>query len=177
MTEQPRNKNQIEQSKSEELVPEDSPMRRIYETLCGHFGHGEMEFVKSSILPNGTVQEFIGLMYLAKANGVNPLKKECYLSIFMPKSGWNKGKRLPVFMVGIDGFRARSAGYGVVGIRTCAVCEHDEFEWDHLAGKPIRHISAKTNRGKVVSGWGILELKGKKPLVIYKKGRGIYKDW
>lgn len=123
----------------------------LYEKLCTVYGREEVGMMKSHLADDFSDAEFVQALYLAKANGVNPLKKQCFFYIATSR---RDGKRTVVFMVGIDGFRARAKDAKIPLLEAHAVCENDDFEWDQIKGVPSIHRCKATGRGKVVAGWG-----------------------
>lgn len=145
----------------------------LYRKLCKHYGEEEVGMVKSLMAPNFSDMEFVQALYMAKINGVNPLKKQCYF--YMAKNR-ETGERTLVFVVAIDAFRARAMKRGLLEMKARAVCEGDQYEWNADEGRPNRHVYGLQKRGKVLRGWGRIKVKGMETAIALEKDADEWLD-
>jgi hypothetical protein len=168
MNEQPKQKGgtALAERPSGESIIQQVGVEGVYQKMCKAFGTEEVGLAKLTCAPTMSDKDFIHGMWLAHQNGVNPLKRECFFYMANSKHG---GKTL-VFMVAIPAFRARAKKSGMTVIQARAVCDGDDFEWDHVKGQPLRHVSPKKDRGRVVSGWGRIKT------AVMEEPTAIFKD-
>lgn len=154
---------QLEKSENASIIEAGSS--GLYKKLCDQFGREEVSMMKALLAPKFSEMQFVQVLYLARANNVHPLKNQCFFYLAKDKM---TGGTTVVFMIGIDGFRARANGRLKL-LEFSAVCENDDFEWDHVAGRPARHVSRAKDRGKVLAGWGRVQTAGMiKPISLNK---------
>lgn len=117
----------------------------------------EVTLIKNTVAKNTTDIELAFFLSNAKAQNLNPLLKEiwCY-----------KDRRGNLIMfAGRDGFLTiaqRDKKYK--GIRSCAVCENDEFKID-VANNKIEHTFGQGARGKYIGAYAICFAEGREPVV------------
>lgn len=152
-------------SKEEHSIVKNVGCEGLYKKMCDHYGTEEVGMMKATIANNFSDAEFVQALYLAKANGLNPLKRQCYF--YMANSKY--GGRTIVFMVAIDGFRARAKAARIPLLEAKAVHEKDDFEWDAVAGIPSIHKAKASDRGRVIAGWGRIRAPWmEKPFSMFK---------
>lgn len=120
----------------------------------------EIQVIKNSVAKGTTDIELRYFISVCKSVGLNPLTKE----IWCIK---DQRSNLLVF-AGRDGMLAyaqRNPAFG--GIRSCDVCENDEFTLDMINPQNNTHRINAKNRGKILGAYAIVFRKGGEPTIAY----------
>ena len=141
------------------------------------FGYSpqEVAVVQHSVAKGTSKIELAYFLNVCKTMDMNPFNKEvwCYKD--------NK-KNLLIF-AGRDGFLSKAQKNKLFnGIRSCEVCENDEWSVD-IANNNIKHIitKSKKNRGPIIGAFAIIFRKGGEPTIewsdfeTYNKGYNTWK--
>ena len=127
-------------------------------TMTG-YKSDEIALIKSTVAKGTTDTELAYFINVCKSVQLNPFNKEiwCYKD--------NKGNLL-VF-TGRDGFLSKAQSNPAFnGIRSCEVCENDEFSLD-IANNKIKHTFGKGERGKIIGAYAIAFRKDGEPTIEY----------
>ena len=119
----------------------------------------EIAIIKKTVAKNTTDAELALFAKTCKTLNLNPFNKEiwCYKD--------NKGNLL-VF-TGRDGFLSKAqSNEAFNGIRSCEVCENDDFSMD-IANNKIKHTFGKDDRGKILGAYAIAFRKDGEPTIEY----------
>lgn len=119
----------------------------------------EVAIVKATVAKGTTDTELAYFLNVCKTVGLNPFNKEiwCYKD--------HRGNVL-VF-TGRDGFLSKAQSNPAFnGIRSCEVCENDEFSID-IANNQIKHTFGKGERGKILGAYAIAFRKDGEPTIEY----------
>lgn len=146
-------------AKIKEILPGDFADHPMCTEMATHYGIAQLDLIRKKFAADHTVEEFFFNCNLAKANGVNPLLKQC---VFWIANRSKAEKRTPVLVITIDGYRARAENQPDF-VRSYAevVCEKDAFTWDAVNQRPAEHTYGKANRGKILMAYHLCERKGR----------------
>ena len=135
----------------------------------------ELKVMHTSVAEGTTLTEFMYFLNVAKAQELNPFTKEIWC--------YKDGKGNLIIFASRDGFlkkAQKNPAYN--GIRSCEICENDEFEID-VANNKIKHkIVDLKNRGAITGAYCIAFRRDGEPtielveLAIYKK-ENKYTPW
>lgn len=143
-------------TESTDLVkPENTNLAKV-----DQYSRQEIDLIKKTVAKDSTDLELRMFLHTCKLSGLDPLRKQIYFAKI-------KGK--VVVMAAVDGLQARAETFhDHAGTQAFAVCEKDEFQFDAVQGKPIKHIFG-TDRGEPLGAWAKVERKGMTPFSAYVK--------
>jgi len=136
--------------KKEELAVKVTDNQIMIAETLDNFSEAQVAIVKNSVAKNTTNPELAYFLQVCQTVELNPLNKEIWC--YKDKKG-----NLLVF-AGRDGFLAkaqRSPFYN--GIRSCEICEHDEYEID-IPNGVVHHKITKIGkeRGNIIAAYAIV---------------------
>ncbi len=119
----------------------------------------EMVKVMHKTVAKGTnTIEFLHFLQVANASNLNPFLKEIWC--------YKDHKDNLIMFAGRDGFlKAAQNNKTYAGIRSCEVCENDEFEIDVANNKVVHKIKGLGDRGKITGAYAIAFRKDGEPTI------------
>ncbi len=133
------------------------------------FSIEEVAIVKANIAKGINDNELLYFLSVCKMAGLNPFLKQiwCYKD--------KKGNLL--IFAGRDGFLAKAqTNPHFAGIRSCEVCEKDEFSID-IANNNIKHNFGIDERGNIVGAYAIAFRQNGEPTIEWVKLKDYDKSW
>lgn len=144
---------QIQLAKEKEMfsVPKLSEMTGFNEQM--------LMVIQNSVAKNTSPAEFAYFLTVAKEQQLSPINKEiwCYKN--------TKGD--VIIFTGRDGFLKRNKMMpSYRGMKTWDVCEYDEFEFDAVNNRIVKHVITN-NRGPVIGAYCQVIHEGMEPTFVY----------
>lgn len=123
------------------------------------YSQDEIRVIKDSVAKGTTDTELKYFLSVCKSTNLNPFMKEIWC--------YKDNKNTLLVFAGRDGFLSNAQKNPMYnGIRSCDVCENDDFILDMIDPKNNKHVIAK-DRGKLLGAYAIVFRKEGEPTISY----------
>lgn len=132
---------------------------KIEATSINKFSEGDIEIIKNSVAKGCTDPELKYFLAVAQTSGLNPFLKEIWC--------YKDGKGNIIIFAGRDGQLVHAKKHkDYKGIRSCAVCEKDNFDIDIPAGH-VTHKFGTGPRGAIIGAYAFCFVENQNPYLVW----------
>lgn len=132
---------------------------KVEQSSISQFSQTDIEIIKNSVAKGCTDPELKYFLAVAQTSGLNPFLKEIWC--------YKDGKGNIIIFAGRDGQLVHAKKHAdYQGVRSCAVCEGDNFEIDIPAGH-VTHKFGTGARGAIIGAYAFCYVKNQNPYLVW----------